>query len=52
MKSNESNGGNSPKTIFLKIEHLNLCIELDKIALNQIWDKESWEKEELMRNIE
>ena len=45
MKSNESNRGTSFKTILLKIEHLNLCIELDKIALNQIWSKENWEKE-------
>tara|TARA_Y100001968_G_C18853744_1_gene479287 strand:+ start:64 stop:555 length:492 start_codon:yes stop_codon:yes gene_type:complete len=33
------------KIILLKIEHLNLCRELDKIALNKIWSKENWEKE-------
>ena len=33
------------KIILLSIEHLNLCRELDKIALNKIWSKENWTKE-------
>ncbi len=33
------------KIIYLKLEHLNSCIELDKIALGGLWNKGQWRKE-------